>query len=47
MGYGDKRFLKAYDKNIELQVEEAIAASLISNAIIKLMEVKAEWMGTA
>jgi hypothetical protein len=48
MGYKDNNeFLKAYDKNIELQVEEALAANLISNAIIKLMESKAEWMGTA
>ena len=47
MGYNDNKFLKAYDKNIELQVKEAIAADLVSNTIIKLMESKPEWMGTA
>jgi hypothetical protein len=47
MGYNDYEFLKAYDKNIELQIEEALAANLISNAIIKLMESKPEWIGTA
>jgi hypothetical protein len=47
MGYNDNEFLRAYDKNIELQVEEAIAANLISNAIIKLMEAKVERLGTA
>jgi hypothetical protein len=47
MSYEDNEFLKAYDKNIELQVEEAIAANLVSNAIIKLMENRSEWIGTA
>jgi hypothetical protein len=47
IGYDDNEFLKASDKNIELQVEEAIAANLISNAIIKLMESKPQWMGTS
>lgn len=47
MDYDDNEFLNAYDKNIELQVEEAIAASLVSNAIIKFMEDKTEWSGTA
>jgi hypothetical protein len=47
MGCDDNEFLKAYDKNIELQVEEAIAANLVSNAIIKLMEARPEWIGTA
>jgi hypothetical protein len=47
MGYEDNEFLKAYDKNIETQVEEAIAANLVSSAIIKLMEDRTEWTGTA
>ena len=47
MGYNDNEFLKAYDKNIELQTEEAITANLLSNAIIKFMEDKNEWIGTA
>jgi hypothetical protein len=47
MGYDDNEFLKAYDKNIQTQVDEAIAANLISSAIIKFMEDKTEWTGTA
>ena len=47
MGYDDNRFLNAYYKNIQLQVDEAIAANLVSNAIIKFMEDKNEWSGTA
>ncbi len=47
MGYDDNRFLNAYYKNIQLQVDEAIAANLVSNAIIKFMEDKSEWTGTA
>jgi hypothetical protein len=47
MGYDDNDFLKAYDKNIQSQTEEAIAANLVSSAIIKFMEDKNEWSGTA
>ena len=47
MDYNDNEFLKAYDKNIELQTEEAIAGNLLSSAIIKFMEDKDEWTGTA
>jgi hypothetical protein len=47
MGYDDNRFLNAYYKNIQLQVDVAIAANLVSNAIIKFMEDKNEWTGTA
>ena len=38
MGYKDNEFLDAYDKNIELQIEEAISENLVSNAIVKFME---------
>ena len=47
MGYKDNEFLDAYDKNIELQIEEAISENLLSNAIVKFMEDKDEWRGTA
>jgi len=47
MGYDDNRFLNVYYKNIQLQVDEAITANLVSNAIIKFMEDKNEWTGTA
>jgi hypothetical protein len=38
MGFDDNKFISAFDKNIELQVQEAIAANVVGNAIIKLME---------
>ena len=47
MGYPDNEFLKVYDKNIELQTEEAIASNLVSSAITKFMENRGEWTGTA
>jgi hypothetical protein len=47
MGYDENEFLKAYDKNIELQIEEAIGENLLSNAIVRFMEDKDEWGGTA
>ena len=40
-------FSRRTDKNIELQTEEAIAGNLLSSAIIKFMEDKDEWTGTA
>ena len=36
-----------YDKNVELQIEEAISENLLSNALVKFMEDKDEWRGTA
>jgi hypothetical protein len=38
MGYDNNKFIDAYYRNIDLQVEEAIAANPVGNAIIKLME---------
>ena len=38
IGHENNKFLDAYYRNIDLQVEEAIASNLIGNAIIKLME---------
>jgi hypothetical protein len=38
MGHENNKFLNAYYRNIDLQVEEAIAANPVANAIIKLME---------
>ncbi len=47
MGYDDGEFLKAYDKNIELQSEEAIGENLLSSTIVRFMQDKSEWTGTA
>ncbi|MFL6421685.1 MAG: hypothetical protein ACJ71P_20080 [Nitrososphaeraceae archaeon] len=38
MGYDNNKFLDAYYRNIDLQVEEAIASNPVANAIIKFME---------
>jgi hypothetical protein len=38
MGYKNNKFLDAYYRNIDLQVEEAIAANPVGSAIIRFME---------
>ena len=38
MGYENNKFIKAFNKNIEIQTEEAIAANIVANSIVKLME---------
>jgi hypothetical protein len=47
MGYDYNRFLEAYYKNIDLQIEEAISANPVANVVVKLMEDRLEWKGTA
>jgi hypothetical protein len=47
MGYDDNQFLNAYYKNIDIQIEEAIAANLVGNALVKFMEDRTKWKGTA
>ena len=47
MGYQEGEFLKVYQKNINIQVDEAIAASPLSMAIVELIDNKEEWIGTA
>jgi hypothetical protein len=38
IGYDDNKFIDAFDKNIELQVQEAIAANPVGSAIIRFIE---------
>jgi hypothetical protein len=38
IGHENNKYLDAYYRNIDIQVEEAIASNLVGNAIIKLME---------
>jgi hypothetical protein len=47
MGHEDNKFLGAYYNNIGLQIEAAIESSPVGTTIIKLMEDKQEWEGTA
>jgi hypothetical protein len=47
MGYKNNKFIGAYYGNIDLQVEEAIAANAIGTTITELIENKQEWKGTA
>jgi hypothetical protein len=47
MGYREGEFLSVYQKNINIQVDEAIAASPLSMAIVELIDNKEEWIGTA
>jgi hypothetical protein len=48
MGHENNKFLGAYYRNIDLQVEQAIAANLVGNAIIQFMEVNEsnKWIGS-
>jgi hypothetical protein len=47
MGYPANRFLSAYYKNIELQVDAALEANPVGLAIVKLMDEKPEWSGNS
>ena len=47
MGYKDNKFLNAYYNNIGLQVEAAIESSPVGTKIVKFIEDKQEWEGTA
>ena len=47
MGYKDSEFIDAFDQNIQVQVEEAISANSIATAIVKFMENRDNWEGTA
>ena len=46
-GWGGARFLAAYERNINRQHEEAVSASLLSQAILEFMAGRNEWEGTA
>lgn len=46
-GWGGARFLAAYERNINRQHEEAVSASLLSQAILEFMAGWNEWKGTA
>ena len=47
MGYDNNKFLDAYYRNIDLQIEEAIASNPVGTTITKFIENKQEWKGTA
>jgi hypothetical protein len=47
IGYDKNKFLDAYYRNIDLQVEEAIAANPVGMAIAKFVENNQTWEGTA
>jgi hypothetical protein len=47
MGYPDNKFLAAYYTNIGLQTEQALEASPIAASIIKFMDSRIGWIGTA
>jgi len=50
MGYQENKFLRVYQENIGIQIDEAIAASPLSIAVVELMnsvEDDALWSGTA
>ena len=46
-GWGGARFLAAYERNVGRQHEEAVAASVVAQAIIAFMESRGAWEGPA
>jgi hypothetical protein len=47
MGYPENKFLAAYYKNIGLQTQQALEASPVATAIMKFMNSRTKWEGTA
>ena len=47
MGNRGNLFLEVYYKNIELQTEELLESSPVATAIVKFMDAKGEWKGSA
>ena len=47
MGYQDNKFLTAYYKNIGLQTAQALEASPVATCIIKFIDSRNKWEGTA
>ena len=47
MGYPDNKFLEAYYTNIGIQTEQVLEASPDATSIIKFMESRTGWIGTA
>ena len=46
-GWGGSRFLAAYERNISRQHEEAVAASVVAQAVIAFIDERDEWQGPA
>jgi len=47
IGFGQKRFLDAYQENVRRQVEEATSGSLVAQTLLAFMDGRQEWIGTA
>lgn len=46
MGNNTDDFIKAYDRNIQLQTEQILESNIVAPIIVKLMEDKQEWIGS-
>ncbi len=47
MGNKPDTFIKAYDRNIQLQTEQVLESNMIAPVIVKIMEDRNEWIGSA
>jgi hypothetical protein len=47
MGYQEGEFLRVYQDNIGIQIDEAIQSSPLSLSVVELLDNKNEWKGTA
>src|SRR5215469_3320010 len=47
MGNEPDVFIKAYERNIQLQTEQVLESNIIAPVILKLMDTRQEWIGSA
>jgi hypothetical protein len=47
MGNKPNVFIKAYERNIQLQTEQVLESNIIAPVILKLMDARQEWIGSA
>jgi hypothetical protein len=47
MGNEPNAFIKAYERNIQLQTEQVLESNIIAPVILKLMDARQEWIGSA
>lgn len=47
MGNDPDAFIKAYDRNLQLQTEQILESNIIAPVIVKFMDDKQEWIGSA
>jgi hypothetical protein len=47
MGNNTDDFIKAYDRNIQLQTEQILESNIVAPIIVRFMDDKQQWIGSA